>query len=117
MFTSEQCLQVAQYLQPSLSDLLSVERAKTIDLQLTELISKAESGERVEREILALLYSEESLRPYLILNTGEKHGDPKNAASSLSYKCPQCTYTAKIPFLGIKPKPCKEHPKVTLEMI
>ncbi|MGI0491482.1 hypothetical protein ACN4EG_06700 [Alkalinema pantanalense CENA528] len=118
MFTSEQIQKIAQLIQPKLFDLLPHETANFIQTKLTQLIEKSNAGEAVEQEILDLLYEQERLHPYLTLDSLKSFDPlPGNSApipSSLIYRCPDCDYITDVPFLGMTPDPCPNHPTTVL---
>jgi hypothetical protein len=120
MLTTQQIIQIAQTLQPQLSNLLRAETATTVDRQLTTLLKQFEQGQPVEEQVLLLLHAQEPLRPYLTPNTNKSFNLPGNRVaqpSSLIYKCSECNYTDNVAQQGMKPDPCPDHPNAVLQKL
>lgn len=124
MFTPEELLEIAQYLQPKLHDLLPSDIAESIAQQLTALITKANNGESVAPQILTLLNQQPALQPYLkgealsdILRIMPGTAGNMNAeAREPEYECPTChKIYAELPN-GRMPK-CSDHETIQLMKI
>ena len=122
MFTLPQIVQVAETLQPQATQYLTPDQ----NTQLQTLITQAKSGQPVENDILEILASHEQLREQasnLLENlnavTDLRGFDPLASDSalvtnSLIYRCSKCDYITDIPFLGMTPDPCPDHPTTAL---
>ncbi len=118
MFTPEELLEIAQYLQPKLHDLLPSDIAEPIAQQLTALITKANNSESVAPQILTLLNQQPALQPYL---TGEAPSDilrilppipgDMNPVPARSFICPtpDCPETWTRPSSGYAIPICPTH--------
>ncbi|MBD2326240.1 hypothetical protein [Alkalinema sp. FACHB-956] len=123
--TQSKILLAAQEIRPHLASLLDPETAQTVDRQLQTLLTQAESGQAVEIQITELLRNHtttrEWMRRYLkgedpvgITRSFNLPGNPAPVTNPLIYRCPKCDYITDIPFVGITPDPCPDHPTVAL---
>jgi hypothetical protein len=128
MYTSEDVLEAARFIRPSLLDLLGAE-AETVDRALAELLAKAESGEAVDNQILELLAerdpTREWTRQFLIDKIPPpvmRSYDPLEGSVSVidanTFVCEDCKQEDPNNYLvwhrpkqGIDPPLCKKHNK------
>ncbi|MBD3886935.1 hypothetical protein IFO70_35505 [Phormidium tenue FACHB-886] len=121
MYTSEDVLEAAHVIRLYLPDLLQAE-AKTVDRALADLLTRAESGEAVDNQILELLAERDPTREWTRQFLIDKMPPPvmrsyNPLAGSVSVidantfvcevpSCPRIWYRPKA---GIEPPLCQEH--------
>lgn len=121
MYTSEDVLEAARVIRLYLPDLLEAE-AETVDRALADLLTKAESGEAIDNQILKLLAERAPTREWTRQFLIDKMPPPvtrsyDSLAGSVSVihantcvcevpGCPRIWYKPKA---GMEPPLCQEH--------
>lgn len=103
MLTPEQILQIAQYLQSRLPEILPADRAEAIDRQLTDLIDRYNAGEDLAQEIFDLLDEQPELSPSLLPGTPQDLNYSKGVVPSPPPGNPAPVPASEsVPFKGMK---------------
>jgi hypothetical protein len=121
MYTSEDVLEAAHVIRPYLPDLLEAE-AETVDRALGDLLTRAESGEAVDNQILELLAERDPTRewtrqflidkmPPPVMRSYDPLAGSVSVIDANTFVCevPDCPRVWYRPKAGIEPPLCQEH--------
>ncbi|MBW4661059.1 MAG: hypothetical protein KME15_20480 [Drouetiella hepatica Uher 2000/2452] len=124
MYPSEDILEAARSIRPFLAEQLEAEAAARVDLQLADLLARANAGETVDNLILELLAETDSTREWMFAFL-QKQALPESTRESTKgfnplpgqgsaiaapkYVCPEGDYIWYRPRVGVEPPLCPTH--------